>query len=529
MGKNLDLLMLHPGSNREVYEGLDDRKLTAVQPPFTAAMLASFSRDRGYSVEILDANAENLSYEQTAERVKEINPGLIATVVDGHQPSASSQTMGAVGEVCREIKGRTDIPIILTGVHPSSLPERTLREESIDFVARGEEARTIVGLLETGFRKDSLERIPGLGYLDEGNFVLNKSAPLADLDRDFPDVAWDLLPALKNYRSHNWHAFFGDVEDRQPYGALYSSLGCPYKCSFCMINGAFKASIADNSLGETDDRERDGLLKVLDDTNPTIRYWNADNVIKHIDYFVEQGVKQIKFIDEMFVLNKNHVTSIADKIIERGYNENINIWAYARIDTVQDERLLDKLKSGGINWLCLGIESANKDVRHGADKKFGNTDIYKNVRRVHKAGIDIIGNYMVGLRTDTQDSMRETLEMAKNLKTLWFNIYPTMAYPGAPDYNWAKEKGIALPGDQGIPGSWTAYSHHSYNTLPLPTENLSAAEVLKFRDDAFHIYFSDPSYLSMVEHRLGEKAVEHIKDMSSHRLSRRILENDRSR
>ena len=531
--KPLDLLILHPGTNKIVYGELA-RTNTAIEPPFMAALNAAHVRDKGFSVDILDANVEGLTFEETAERVLDYNPRLISIIVHGHQPSASSHLMGAVGETCKKIKGRTNIPIILSGNHPSSLPERTLREEEIDFVVRGEEHSSLIGLLEGGLVNRNFSKVPGLAYLEEGVLHMNDPIPLADLNTQLLNVAWDLLPPLKNYRSHDWHSFSGrdgfslKPESRQPYASVYTSLGCPFKCTFCCINAGFKTAIADNpKKGRNDLEKRTSgkgeleLLKTLDNTNPTIRYWDPEIVMDRIDYLVKQGVHHLKFIDEMFVFNKKHVEGIADRIIERGYD--LNIWAYARIDTVKDRRLLEKIKRAGINWLALGIESANPEIRHGADKNFGNEDIFKYVKQVEDMGINVLGNFMVGLRHDDHETMEQTFNMAKELLTPWFNIYPTMAYPGAPDYVWAKKRGISLPGDPGVPGGWTAYSHHSWFTFPLATENISAAEVLEFRDNAFHEYFSDPLYLNLVRKRFGEDAVRYINKMVDYRIPRRIL------
>ena len=532
--KSLDLLMLHPGTNKTVYGELA-RTNAAIEPPFMAALNAAYVRDKGFSVEILDANVEGLTFEETAERVLDYNPRLISIIVHGHQPSASSHLMGAVGETCKEIKGRSNIPIILSGNHPSSLPERTLREEEIDFVVRGEEHSSLIGLLEEGFNRN-LSKVPGLAYLEEGILHMNIPHPLADLNTQLLNVAWDLLPPLKNYRAHDWHSFSGrdefslKPESRQPYASLYTSLGCPFKCTFCCINAEFKTSIADNPKKGRNDLEKitSGkgeleLLKVLNNTRPSIRYWDPDIVMKNIDYLVSQGVHHLKFIDEMFVFNKKHVEGIADRIIERGYD--LNIWAYARIDTVKDRRLLEKIKRAGINWLALGIESANLEVRHGAAKNFGNEDIFKYVKQIEDVGINVLGNFMVGLREDTQESMQQTLDMALELNTPWFNIFSTMAYPGAPDYVWAKEKGILLPGDCDVSGGWNAFSHHSWHTYPLANENLSAREVLKFRDDALHEYFGENniSYRNLVRERFGEDAVKYIGKMADYKIPRRIL------
>ena len=75
-------------------------------------------------------------------------------------------------------------------------------------------------------------------YRDHGAPVTNPAAPLVkDLDADMPGVAWDLLP-MSRYRAHNWHCF-GHLQ-REPYAALYTTLGCPYHCSFCCIQAPFK-------------------------------------------------------------------------------------------------------------------------------------------------------------------------------------------------------------------------------------------------------------------------------------------------
>jgi hypothetical protein len=93
-----------------------------------------------------------------------------------------------------------------------------------------------------------------------------------------------------------------------------------------------------------------------------------------------------------------------------------------------------------------------------------------------------------------------------------------MAYPGSPLHREAIKKGWPLP------DSWAGYSQHSYECLPLPTDTLPASEILKFRDEAFHEYFSHPRYLDMVAQRFGWETREHIKGMSQHRLRRLIVE-----
>ena len=70
--------------------------------------------------------------------------------------------------------------------------------------------------------------------------------------------------------------------------------------------------------------------------------------MNEFQYIHEQGIRNVKIADEMFVLNKNHFMKLCDNIVDRGYD--FNIWAYARIDTVR-EKYLENLKEAGVNWL----------------------------------------------------------------------------------------------------------------------------------------------------------------------------------
>jgi hypothetical protein len=72
-----------------------------------------------------------------------------------------------------------------------------------------------------------------------------------------------------------------------------------------------------------------------------------------------------------------------------------------------------------------------------------------------------------------------------------------------------------------LPDSWLGYSQHAFETLPLPTEHISAGEVLAFRDKAFQVYFNDANYLSMVRSKFGEDTYKHIVDMTKHQLKRK--------
>ena len=89
----------------------------------------------------------------------------------------------------------------------------------------------------------------------------------------------------------------------------------------------------------------------------------------------------------MFVLNPKQVTEICDEIIKSGYGKNLNFWAYARIDTLEDNVMLEKMIKSGFKWLGLGIESSNPNVRDGVVKgRFSNYDIEGVVKKSKRYG-----------------------------------------------------------------------------------------------------------------------------------------------
>lgn len=488
---NIDIVLINPGDRKEVYQGLG-ADLAAVEPPFWVAVIASYLRNVGFSVAIIDANAENIAPSEVAERVHSLAASLAAIIVYGSQPSASTQNMPAAQRICTAIKERTAARVAIGGLHPSALPEHTILTTDADYVIEGEGPLTISSLL-SALKNPSpdLVSVPGLWYHgSDGSVHHTLPAPLInDLNTMLPTAAWDLLP-MDKYRAHNWHCF-DDITHRTPYGAIYTSLGCPFNCVFCCINAPFG--------------------------KPGIRYRSPQRVIEEIDILVTRyGVKNLKIVDELFVLDERHYLPITDLLIQRDYG--LNIWAYARVDTVNPAHL-ERMKRAGINWLALGIESANPAVRDGAAKKMRVTDITRTVRTIQTAGIRVIGNYIFGLPDDSLETMQETLDMATDLNCEFANFYCAMAYPGSKLYV------IALNHGWQLPESWSGYSQHAYDCRPLPSNHLAAADILKFRDDAFHHYFANPAYLEMIETKFGSWVRNHIEAMSASRLRRKLIGN----
>ena len=80
----------------------------------------------------------------------------------------------------------------------------------------------------------------------------------------------------------------------------------------------------------------------------------------------------------------------------------------------------------------------------------------------------------------------------------------------------------ALEDGTKLPESYEGYSFHAYETLPLPTEKLSAGEIISLRDDAFNKYNNHRPFLNLIEKKFGKAAVENIVEMTKIKLKRKI-------
>jgi radical SAM superfamily enzyme YgiQ (UPF0313 family) len=476
----VDLVLVKPGSREELYGELGST-LSGVTPPLDIGLIAGFIRERGYSVRVIDAEAQNWGPQTTAERIAQIDPLLVGIF-------SHTVRMTAAGEILRVLKRiAPGIKRLLGGRHPSALPERTIMEEEVDFVCQGEAfypLMQLIDLLRSGGSR--AYKIDGIWYKQDGRVISNPRAGLIkDLD-ELPLIAWDLMP-MDRYRAHNWHCF-DNLGARQPYGIIYTSLGCPFNCSYCCVNAVYG--------------------------RPGIRYRSPEKVVQEIDLLVNRyNVRNIRVLDDTFTLRQDRVERLCDLIVQRGYD--LNMWCYARVDTVS-EGLLKRMKRAGVNWVAYGIESGNERVREGVQKRTDKELIERAVQMAHSCGIHVIGNFIFGLPEDNLETMQETLKMAKALNLEYVNFYVTMAWPGSRLYEDALRRGIRLP------QKWHGYAQLSEEALPLPTKYLTPSEVLRFRDWAFEEYFSNPTYLESIERKFGPGVVEHIKGMLRHKIIRRF-------
>ena len=486
MSDKTDLLVIFPNNRIRAFGSLD-AEVSAITPPVQCGLLAAYLRDRGFVVELLDADTCGISPGQVGEKVAARPPRLVLISTD-QVNSGDVTKMAAAGETARAIHDKAPaVPVMFEGVVPSAYPERVLREEGADIVCQGEAYEPVAELLrclpDDARRNGILPGVPGIWALrKDGQVMAGGHAPMFANVEALPVTAWDLMPP-RDYRAHHWHCF-DRLKDRSPYAALYTNFGCPYHCSYCSVNVV---------AGHSNFRAR-----------------SVESVLREIDLLVRQhGVRNLRVLDNVFTFKPDLVEELCDRIVGAEYD--LNIWAYARVETIRNPSLLLKMKRAGVNWLAYGFEAADDKVRAAVGKNTGMASIEQVIGWTQAAGINIVGNFIFGLPEDNLETMEKSFAMAKYFNFEWANFYCAMAYPGTPLYNTLIRDGVVLPRE------WSAYSQYSPNSQPLATKHLSSSEVRAFRDAAFKEYYSSPRYLDMIDKKFGPEAVAFV---------RRILARD---
>ena len=316
MNNKLDVVFVNADSSNAAYQGLAD-KFAAIEPPTWSMLLANSARAVGHSVAIIDSTAEGLSHESTVERIGELKPKLVVFVVYGQNPNSGTINMVGNSE-CAELLKSTfpTIKICFVGSHTSALPNEVLAIPAVDIILLNEGIYALRSLLASDLDSD-LPKIKGIGYKVDGKSILNTPeivVPNDRMDIDMPGYAWDLLPKkdkpLDLYRAHFWHTEYKQ-ENRSPFAALYTSLGCRFKCDFCMINIINRV---------------DSDSEIASSHSPNMRFWSPEFMISEFEKLANFGVEHIRISDEMFFLNQRYFEPLLQGIIDRDLG--LKMWSY---------------------------------------------------------------------------------------------------------------------------------------------------------------------------------------------------------
>jgi len=494
LNSRAELVLIRPNGKAIMYHGVR-QSAVAVDPPYWLAAMGGYIRDKGIDVALIDAEAAAQTPEETADEVRRLNPKLIGVLTLGGNLTASTWTMPGAGILCRALReAAPDIPVFMWGNHPSALPERTLREEQIDYVVVGEGFDVVERLYHyCAAGNPKRDMIQGLNYLDNDVLCGNGNVSVIHDLSTLPVDGWDLFPSNQRHYRNHMHFAFENMSKRDRYGAILSSLGCPHGCTYCAV-------------------------RTFSGNTQRVRFKDVHMAITEVDWWVKnRDVYYLRILDECFTADRNFAMEFSKLLKKRGYN--LSLWINARIDNV-DEEMLITMREAGIKWLGYGIESANDHIRKLSRKNQYDFELTKRIVKLTQSCDQYIcGNLMLGLPGETHEDMEYDLKAYRELNVEYPNIYCTMAYPGSNLYDF-----VLKSNPEWFPDSWAGYAQLSYETQPLPTEHLSSAEILRFRDYAFSAYFKDNDrYFNMIRHKFGEPAVAAVNDMLKGKLKRKLL------
>ncbi len=479
-----ELIILATINAKNKLYGATASDFSAVAPNIQQGLLAQYIRSKGLRVETIESDVLNITIQDLVHILKEKKPRLLGIIATGANPASSTMAMDGVNAFFAQyLPNKDNTASFVWGPHPTVLPERTLRETGADFVVRHEGWDTIPALFNALQKKENPHTIPDLSWIDaQGACQASPDAPLRDNLDTLPSVDWDLMDP-RRYRAHNWHCF-DDLTRRTPYAVIWTSFGCPFQCNFCSINNLFGKR--------------------------TQRFRGMDHVINEISILVERHkVRNIKIMDELFVANEARMDTFCDRLEPKGYD--LNLWAYARVDTVTP-RILQRLRKAGLRWISYGFETASAELLKNTRKGTVAVNAAKIIESTREAGIFICADVVFGLPGETHQSMDNTYAFLVKHNFEYVNMYPVFPYPGTDLF------------DKAGPRTWKEYSLYGYDCVPMAGDNLTAAQILRFRDEAFVRYHSRPAYLAMIEQKFSAHTRAHIEAMTKTPLRRRILE-----
>lgn len=435
----MKVLLLNPNYMRS-YEYVSKRT-SMILPPLGLAYLASYLRNDGIEVRIIDLAAIDASDDDATYQISREMPDIVGI-------TAATNTVDEafnLAEITKEIFPK--IPVVIGGPHASILPEDTLRQcASIDISVKGEGERLLLEICRHG----NLSDIKGISYRVDGEIVTNPARPpIEDLD-SLPFPARDLLPNQK-YQTVGVR--------RYPFATAVSSRGCPYGCNFCAISHIHTR---------------------------TFRHRSPENFVAEVDQIVaEFGIRELNILDDNFTLIQERATRICELLINRGHDLEWKLGNGIRADRV-DRSLLGMMKKAGCYRVAFGIESGNEAILKNINKGETLADIRQAVKWAKQEGLETEGFFILGNDGDTEATMRQTIDFAKDLELDLAQFGVFIPFPGTSYTRKIEEEGRIFP----VPWrNYNAFNAPIFEHGELTPELMSRMQKLAYRNFFFRLRY----------------------------------------
>lgn len=349
-----------------------------------------------HDVKVIDAPVEALDATGLKARVAEFRPDVVGI-------TAMTMTLLCVMETASVVKSvDPGIRVVLGGPHVHLYPDETIHLPDIDFLVLGEGEEAFSDLLDNIDDSPTLANTPGLVFMDGDSVVNTGVRPAIENLDDLPFPARHLVP----YKKYSSLLAGGGLVT-----TIFTSRGCPFKCSFC---------------------DRPHLGK-------RFRARSAGNVVDEIQQCVEMGITEFLVYDDTFTVNKKRVIDICDEILARGLKISFDV--RARVDTVDDE-VLAKLKLAGCQGVHYGIEAGTPKILEVLSKGITIERAGEVFAMTRKHGIQILAYFMIGSPTETREDILATFKVMRSLGPDYVHLTVLTPFPGTEIYRMGLEEGV---------------------------------------------------------------------------------------
>jgi len=412
--------------------------------PLGLAYIGAVLEKNNYQVKIIDIDADKLTESGFISQLKRFDPALVG--ITALTPSYN----GAI-KLASLVKQNSAAKVVLGGIHPTVLPEESIKPEAIDFVIKGEGEDTFLELVRSLEGNSELAGIKGLVFKEAGRTVVNPDRLLVeDLDR-LP------YPARHLFKQHKYS--YPDAL-LSPAFPIITSRGCPGNCTYCNAKSIFTRKL---------------------------RIRSPKNTVGEIEHLInEYGAREIHIWDDNFITRRDRVFAIRDEFKARNIKVKIAFPNGLRADYL-DEDILKALREMGTYSIAFGVESGSQEILDRIKKGMKISEIEHAFKLAKRLGFETWGFFMLGLPGENNETIRQTINFAKRLNPDVAKFHILQPYPGTEIFDEFKRDGLINDYN---------YDHYSIHSDPIFTlPGLSSEDLIKGQQDAYRRFYLRPGKL----------------------------------
>ena len=361
-----------------------------IYPAYGLLMIATILKEHGHDVEILDANALDIELDGVCEHLARTDWDVLGltTFTDTF---AFAEGLGAWRH-----EHFPDRPLVLGGPLVSSAPEVVLQAAKADVACLDEAFVTAPALFAALEAGTALSEVPGLLYRNgDGGLHRSGRAPQWEPLDDLPLPDWELLDV--ELYLEGGPPSYQRMAKLPRYLSTITTLGCPYKCTFCQVPVMFEG----------------------------VRSRSPASMVAELALYKERyAVESMYFRDDILFRPEKIGNAFADAALDLQWS------CLLRADMMKP-RTLKAMKDGGCAQIRVGLESGDDEVLERSKKQ---TDADDNARCLHnarQAGIDVSGFLIVGLPGETERSLAGTLKFVHD-NDVRASVHFPLPLPGTP-------------------------------------------------------------------------------------------------